>query len=286
MRNDGLLLIDKPAGVTSFQLLSPIKKHYNTKVGHGGTLDKFATGLMIVLVGRWTRLADLFSGLDKRYYGVICFGEETSTLDPEGEIIRTADIPTQELFEQAVSEMHGPIDQIPPVYSAIHLNGKRAWQRARSGEQVEMKARPITVYQMSVEGWNPPYGDIRVHCSKGTYVRSIARDLGIATDSAARLQELRREQIGSFLVEQAITVDQLEGVTPMQGSHLFEGIPNLDILKVSEDDARLLRMGKPLCFPWLEGCDNTRIIAFTKEDELVASLVCESGRWRYHFVAG
>ncbi len=286
MRNDGLLLIDKPAGVTSFQLLNPIKKRYNTKVGHGGTLDKFATGLMIVLVGRWTRLADLFSGLDKRYYGVICFGEETSTLDPEGEVVQTAVLPSREAFEQAVSEMHGPINQVPPVYSAIHLDGKRAWQRARSGEQVEMKARPITIYQMSVEGWNPPYGDIRVHCSKGTYVRSIARDIGFASGSVGRLQQLRREQIGSFEVSQALPVDQLEGVVPMQGSHLFEDIPNLAVLHVSHDDSRLLRMGKPLCFPWLVDIQESRVIVFDKNDELVASLVCESGKWRYHFVSG
>ncbi len=294
MKPEGIFLVDKPAGVTSFQLLAPIKKAYNTKVGHGGTLDKFATGLMIVLLGRWTRLADLFSGLDKSYLGTVLFGEETDTLDPEGEVIRTAPVPTKELVLQEISVMQGAVQQIPPAYSAIHINGKRAWRRVRDGEIFDMPTRSIHIYQMGLNLWNPPCAQIEVHCSKGTYIRSIARDLGNRTDSAARLEQLRRLSIGAFSVEEAVTLEELKKgvIQPLQDRTLFEQLPGVEVISIPFQDAKLVRMGKALRFSWLPSVENLqgptgnqRALLFDPEDRLAASIICKDGEWSYHFVA-
>lgn len=323
MKPEGIFLIDKPAGVTSFQLLSPIKNAYKAKVGHGGTLDKFATGLMIVLVGRWTRLADLFSGLDKSYRGTVLFGEETDTLDPEGEIIKTANTPSQHILEGAIANMQGVVEQIPPAYSAIHIDGKRAWKRIRGGEVFEMPSRRVSLYRVELERWESPRAEIFVHCSKGTYIRSIARDLGEATNSAARLDDLRRLSIGSFSVEDAYRPEELmENLPePSQSRSLFQNLPGVETITIPQKDLPLVRMGKaldPERFHWLsEGCqqaknpmqdkaglqDNpveeyleveqksttgdykpTRLLLFTEQDKLVASIQLEDKGWRYHFV--
>jgi tRNA pseudouridine55 synthase len=203
---DGYFLLDKPCGVTSFEALYPIKRALGTgKVGHTGTLDKFASGLMIVLTGRALKQSAAFSACDKRYEGTICFGLETDTLDPEGAPVAEAPPPSREALEAVLPAFSGPLLQTPPKFSAIHVNGKRAHELARSGVDVVMKQRPVTVYAIELLSYESPFARIAVHCSSGTYIRSLARDIALAAASRAHLSALRRTQVGGFRVEDAFT---------------------------------------------------------------------------------
>jgi len=196
---DGLILLNKPPGMTSFDALRDIKRILGTgKVGHTGTLDKFAEGLLLVLTGRALKLSQWFTHCDKQYEGTICFGTETETLDPEGAIIANAPIPSREDVEKAISQFLGAIEQAPPVYSAIHINGERASTLARRNEAPEMQKRPVTIFRLELLSWKPPYAKIFVHCSSGTYIRSLARDIALAAGSRAHLTALIRTQVAGF----------------------------------------------------------------------------------------
>jgi tRNA pseudouridine55 synthase len=203
--------LDKQAGQTSFESLSAVKKAFATgKVCHTGTLDKFACGLLIVLVGRAVKLASWFSACGKRYAGRIKFGEETDTLDPEGAVIARAEPCTREAFEAAIPAFTGDILQAPPLYSAVHVDGKRAHKLARQGAAVEMKKRPVTIYSLALTGWEPAdasrpvFAGIEVHCSSGTYIRSLVRDLALAAGTRARLEALTRTAAAGFSLADAV----------------------------------------------------------------------------------
>lgn len=200
MSDFAVIITKKESGVTSFQSLSPIKKIYKgSKVGHCGTLDKFASGLMIVLTGEAAKLNPVFSGFDKSYRARIMLGCETDTLDPEGEVVRRSDhIPSLEEIEKVLPSFTGEIEQIPPVYSAIHVGGKRAYELARSDREVEMKARRVRIHSLSVISYEAPYLVIDCRVSKGTYIRSLARDIAAAAGSAGHLTALERYSIGPF----------------------------------------------------------------------------------------
>jgi tRNA pseudouridine55 synthase len=192
-----IILWNKEVGETSFYSLGKIKKLLGTKkVGHTGTLDKFAHGLMIVLSGKLTRLKSLFSSMDKSYIAEITFGKETDTLDPTGNVLYEAPVPEQETVINTLSGFMGLQHQIPPMYSAIHVDGKRAWKRALDGENIEMKPRTIRIDQLKVIHWIDNTLRIEIHCSKGTYIRSFARDLAISCNSRAHLTALQRISVG------------------------------------------------------------------------------------------
>jgi len=208
-----ILLIDKPTGVTSFSSLSPIKREIDKKVGHGGTLDKFAHGLMIVLTGRMTKLNSIFSSLDKKYEATFEFGKMTDTLDPEGEVIQTGPIPTLEEITQAVKEhFNGPILQVPPKYSAIHLNGKRAYELVREGKDVPLVAREVTLYSVDITSYTPPFVTLTIHCSKGTYIRSLARDIALACNTVAYVTKLERTSIGPYSIQESVSAHDKEAL--------------------------------------------------------------------------
>jgi len=199
MNNSGLILFDKPEGITSFDALRDIKRSLGTgKVGHTGTLDKFASGLLIVLAGRALRLSRWFTHCDKKYIGKIRFGEETDTLDPEGKIIAEAAVPSREDVEKVLSGFTGDIMQAPPAYSAIHIDGKRASDLSRGGKEIKMKERKVTIFKLELLSWEPPFAEIFVHCSSGTYIRSLARDIALAAGSRGHLCELKRTHVGGF----------------------------------------------------------------------------------------
>ena len=203
--------MNKPSGITSFDALREIKKTFGTgKVGHTGTLDKFACGLLIVLTGRALKLSKWFTHLDKKYTGKIHFGMETDTLDPEGEIIAKADLPSREIVEKVFPLFTGEIMQAPPSFSAVHINGKRASDLARSGKAPEMKKRKVTIYKLELLSWQPPYAEIFVHCSSGTYIRSLARDIAITAGSRGYLCELTRTQVGGFLINSDSTLAETQ----------------------------------------------------------------------------
>lgn len=199
MSRFSVLLLDKKEGETSFKSLSQVKREYKgSKVGHAGTLDKFATGLMLVLTGEATRLNPLFSGMDKSYRAAIRFGSETDTLDPEGEVIATSSIPSLETVESVIRSFVGTQEQVPPVYSAIHVDGKRAYQSARQGKSVDMPTRSITVYSAKLISYTDGLAIVDFSVSKGTYIRSLARDIGLRSSSRAHLEKLDRFTLGPY----------------------------------------------------------------------------------------
>ena len=220
----------KKSGCTSFSSLNAIKKAYETKkVGHSGTLDKFADGVMIALVGQGTRLSSFFLASDKRYTACFVFGIETETLDPEGAIMRTGKLPRLDRFNSVLPCFVGQIQQAPPAYSSIHIAGKRASDRARSGEKLELKPRPISIYELRILSMETIVGDdnekyvrtaiLDIACSKGTYIRSLCRDIAYASGSVGFVSALRRTAIGDFLLDTCAAADELEPFTHIAEKH-------------------------------------------------------------------
>lgn len=197
---NSVLLMDKEPGITSFGLVQREKRKLakGTKIGHAGTLDRFASGLMVILTGSCTRLCPAFTSFGKEYVAEIVFGEETDTLDPEGEVVRRAPVPTREALEAVLPSFIGTIRQVPPVYSAIHIDGERAYRSAREGRAVEMPARDVTISSLELLSFADGKAIVRAAVSKGTYIRSLARDIAAACGSAGRLENLRRTAVGPW----------------------------------------------------------------------------------------
>jgi tRNA pseudouridine55 synthase len=194
--------------MTSFATLSPLKKRLGTgRIGHVGTLDKFATGLLVVLVGSYSRLAPYFTALDKTYRARVRFGFETDTLDPEGQVVAEAEPPEAAVLESVLGRFRGPTLQRPPAYSALHVDGKRAYERARHGEEVEMAERPIVIHELDLLSYDGRDAELLVRCSSGSYVRSLARDIALAAGSRASLAALSREAIGPLVLKDAVSAD-------------------------------------------------------------------------------
>ena len=213
---DDILLIDKPATMTSFGVVARVRRVLSeqegkrVKVGHTGTLDPFATGLMIVVTGKRTRDAERFSKLDKVYEAEIVLGQTSTTGDPEGELSAVSDRqPTQEEIEQATNSFIGGITQKPPIYSAIKINGRRAYDLARKGEIPEMPLRSVTVFSLDILEYTYPSLRIRTHVSSGTYIRTLAEDIGAVLTTGAYCRQLRRTQVGEWSLEQASTLQDL-----------------------------------------------------------------------------
>lgn len=244
--SSALLLLYKPSGVTSFTSLRPVKRTISKKVGHAGTLDKFAEGLMIVLTGTFTKLNPLFSNLDKRYIATIRFGKETSTLDPEGDVVATAEIPSLDRISAVLeSQFMGTIDQAPPQYSAVHIDGKRAYKMARAGEKIEMPTRRITIHSLRVLSWDAPLLKVEVHCSKGTYIRSLARDIALACGSRAYLTALERIAIGPYSVVDAVDPEDREVLLlhATDSASRIGTLPHMGSLMVDAEAAHRLSFG-------------------------------------------
>ncbi|RBP34941.1 tRNA pseudouridine synthase B [Oceanihabitans sediminis] len=211
-----VLLIDKPLNWTSFQVVNKlrwkIRQTFNIKkikVGHAGTLDPLATGLLIICTGKMTKQIDTFQGQIKEYTGTIVLGSTTPSFDLETEINETfpTDHITKELVEETTKQFIGDIEQFPPVFSAIKKDGKRLYEFARAGEEVEIKSRKITIEAFEIRRFENNEVDFRVVCSKGTYIRSLAHDFGKALQSGGHLSVLRRTKIGDFHVDNALSVD-------------------------------------------------------------------------------
>lgn len=207
MTEDGMLLVDKPAGITSFGVVARVRRQLTqqlgkrAKVGHTGTLDPFATGLMIIVTGKECRNAGNYSKLDKEYEATITLGFNSTTGDPEGELTPIADTqPTKEAIEAALKQFTGEITQRPPIFSAIKINGRRAYDLARKGEVVEMPERQVTVFALELLDYAYPEVKIRVHVSSGTYIRTLAEDVGRVLGTGAYCSQLRRTKVGEWSV--------------------------------------------------------------------------------------
>ncbi len=208
----GILLLDKPSGPTSHDMVIALRRGAGQKqVGHAGTLDPLATGLLVICLGAATRLSDYMRGKDKRYRARVRLGQSTNTYDADGEITATSDtLPDRAAVEEALVKFRGPIQQQPPAFSAIKRAGKKAYELARAGEVVELEARPVEIYALELLEWQPPEFTLDVLCSAGTYIRSLAHDLGQALGCGAHLTALRRTASGSFLLNEAVTLDDLQ----------------------------------------------------------------------------
>lgn len=213
---DGTILIDKPAGVTSFGVVARVRRVLSkqagkkTKVGHTGTLDPFATGLMILVVGKECKNAGYYTKLDKVYEATITLGKTSTTGDPEGELTAVSlEQPTKEQIETALEKFRGEIFQRPPIFSAIKINGQRAYKLARDGQEVEIPLRAVTVYTLMLVDYSYPELKIRTHVSSGTYIRSLAVDIGEALGVGAYCSELRRTRIADWDVSEARQLSEL-----------------------------------------------------------------------------
>jgi tRNA pseudouridine55 synthase len=214
---DGVLLVDKPGGPTSHDIVDAIRRRFRLpKVGHGGTLDPQATGLLVLLLGRATKLADQFTGSDKTYQGTLVLGIATDSYDADGRIMREADCSsvTREQLEERMRAMVGDLMQVPPMVSAVKIDGVPLYKLARRGETVERKPRLVHIYELTLKSFEPPAATFAIRCTKGTYVRSICADIGDALGCGAHLGSLRRTQCGAFSVSDAMPLDALLDLTP------------------------------------------------------------------------
>ncbi len=292
MKN-GLVLLDKPAGRTSFEALGPIKRALGTgKVGHAGTLDRFATGLLPVLTGKLTKLIRVFSDQEKHYVARVHFGIETETLDPEGEVTARGELPTEAALSRAVERFTGDVVQVPPTYSAVHVDGGRAYQRARNGEHVEIPSRTVSVSRLKVVQYEPPEAVLDIRCGSGTYVRSLARDLAYELGTVSHLVGLRRHAIGGFSVDNAVSPEDFHGerdVHPVE--ELVAHIDGVRTETVTRTAAERIANGAPLTSQDFVGgargdfVVGDVVILLTPEGRVAGAAERQEDRFKYMFVA-
>lgn len=249
----GLILVDKPGGPTSHDVVARARRALHEKrIGHVGTLDPMATGLLGLLVGAATRLSEYLVEKDKRYTATVRFGRSTNTYDAEGETVaESGRIPEREALEAAVERFRGPQLQRPPAFSAIKRDGQRAYTLARQGEEVVLEPRPVTMYEIDLIDWAPPDAVLDVRCSAGTYIRSLAHDLGQVLETGAHLAALRRTAVGPWMIDQAVALADLEAgeapILPMEAA-----LPDWPRVDLSEAEARRIWHGNtvPLGLDW------------------------------------
>lgn len=212
---DGILLVDKPTDHTSHDVVARIRRKFGMKrVGHAGTLDPMATGLLILLLGKATSVSQYLISMDKEYTGTIKLGVVTNTQDAEGEVVETRPVPplTEEQVRAQLRSMQGDQYQTPPMFSAIKIGGVPLYKKARQGEEVDREPRFIRVMRFEMTRFAPPELDFVVNCTKGTYVRTLAHDLGHKLGAGGHLTALRRTAIDKLRVEEALTIDQIEAM--------------------------------------------------------------------------
>ncbi len=259
----GWIILDKPVGLGSTQVVSAVKRGLRTggygkfKVGHGGTLDPLASGVLPIAVGEATKLAGRLLDSDKIYDFTIQFGMQTDTLDAEGVVFETSDVlPTLDQVDAVLSRFTGPIEQVPPAYSALKVDGERAYDLARSGAEVSLQARSVTIHSLARHshvgrGHDVDQVTLTAHVSKGTYIRSLARDIAQALGTVGHVTMLRRTKAGPFTLAQAISLDFLDAAAKDRALEdillpLRTGLDDIPALALSPDQAGLLRQGRQL----------------------------------------
>ena len=252
----GILLIDKPAGMTSHDVVDRVRKASGIrKVGHTGTLDPGATGLLILCLGRATKLSDFFVGLDKTYEGNMLLGTVTDSYDMDGEVLETNEVPelSKDDIKIAMEKFIGDIEQIPPMVSAVKVGGKRLYKLARQGETVERDPRPVSVYEFSLLDYEKPNVQFRLRCSRGTYARALCHDVGAALGCGGCLSELRRTQVGPHSIEDAAKLDDLQSPEDVRNAMLpMEEALTLPRVAVRSFSERLIACGNAVGRPDLE----------------------------------
>lgn len=208
---DGLLLIDKPSGITSHDVVDHVRRRFKIRrVGHSGTLDPAATGLLILLLGRSTRNSSLFLESDKEYLATLRLGITTDTLDAQGRLLETRPVGllTIDQMESVCGRFRGLIEQQVPAYSAVQIKGKRSYALARAGVAIPPRSRRVTIHQLHLLKLRPPEVDLKIFCSKGTYIRTLCADIGEALGCGGHLAALRRTRVGPYSIEQAVTLEE------------------------------------------------------------------------------
>jgi tRNA pseudouridine55 synthase len=241
---EGVLPVDKGAGLTSHDVIARARRVLGVRrIGHMGTLDPFATGLLVLLVGRVTRLASYLQGEPKVYDATIRFGTRTDTDDSTGQVIETAAMPAPSTVEAMIPRLTGTLEQMPPAYSAKQVDGVRAYDAARRGAPLELRTSTVTVHEWQIRGWRTEHElDVTVTCAGGTYIRALARDLGVLSGSLAHLSSLRRTRSGPFRIEDAIPVDALAPGVPLRPA--LDGLTNLPAFAVSSEQRSRVARGQ------------------------------------------
>ncbi|HEU0192558.1 MAG TPA: tRNA pseudouridine(55) synthase TruB [Gaiellales bacterium] len=275
---NGLVLVDKPAGPSSFAVLRSLRPALGRKLGHAGTLDPFATGLLLVLAGRATRLATFLSGLDKRYRATVQFGATSTTLDPEGELTRGDEATDEEAVRRAAADMVGELDQRVPAASAVHIEGERAYRRLRRGETVEIPSRRVRIDALEVRSWDArsQRAEIEIACSKGTYVRQVAADLGEATAAGAYCLALRRLAVGPFSVDRAAPPERIREEPGQRLIPPARALPHLAAHELAAEERSAISHGQPISCDGHDGAT----VALVAGGELLAVARGQDGQLR------
>jgi len=254
----GWIILDKPVGLGSTQAVSAVKRALREagepriKVGHGGTLDPLASGVLPIAIGEATKLCGRMLDASKSYEFTVRFGEETDTLDMEGQVVATSDVrPSRDQIETVIDFFKGEIEQVPPAYSALKVGGKAAYARARAGEEIELPSRKVTIFELLLHETTTDSATFHSRVSKGTYIRSLARDIARALNSVGHVTMLRRTRAGPFGLEKAISLDFLAqaakarrligAVLPLEAA-----LDDIPALPITPDQAQLLRFGQRL----------------------------------------
>lgn len=286
---DGILLIDKDAGETSFDVVRKVKSALvrggTQKVGHAGTLDPFATGLLIILLGQGTKLSPFLMESSKLYLATIRLGIETDTLDPTGRVISVRPVPklSRKKIEREATQFVGQIEQIPPMYSAVRHQGVRAYRLARKGLNPQLKKRKVMVHSLEILSVDLPRVTFKLKCSSGTYVRSIASELGRKLGTGGHLRSLRRLSSGPFEVKDALPSGEITGRSPhsILGGNIIPlraALPDMAEIKIDAGLAKRVRQGYQPCWEEVAGgvpehdYDGEGFVKLVADDELVAIL--------------
>jgi tRNA pseudouridine55 synthase len=247
---NGLLVIDKPGGMTSRDVVNRVQRWFprKTKIGHTGTLDPLATGVLVVCVGAATRLADFVQAMGKTYRSRFRLGATSTTDDADGVVTAnpSAVPPTRAQVGAAVPSFLGTVEQVPPAFSALKLGGERAHDLARQGKEVKLAARPVRIDAIRVQGYEWPFLDVEIDCGKGTYIRSIARDLGAKLGCGGMVETLRRTRIGPFTAEQGVGLDVTPEEVKAKLLPLSAAVAGMPGVRIGPDDVRRFRNGQPI----------------------------------------
>lgn len=283
----GVLVVDKPVGLTSHDVVQIIRRGTGIRrAGHTGTLDPRASGVLVILIGPAVRLSEYVSASDKRYQATIRLGSSTDTYDAEGAVMDSTDVNeiSEEGFDEILQKFVGEIEQVPPPYSAVKVKGRKAYDMAREGEEVELEPRMIQVYSLEVLEWAPPEAVIDVYCSSGTYVRSLAHDLGKELGTGAHLVGLRRTKSGRFTLRDAVPLRRLQEAFDAGNWYKYlipaaEALSDWPMVELDGDDVELIRHGhripaEPGSKGWARGVSQQGdLVALLEVDE-------ESNEWQ------
>lgn len=286
MKDFGIMVVDKPVGPTSHQIVSIVRRGTGIrKVGHAGTLDPRATGVLVLCLGRATRLSEYLSTSEKRYLAVIRFGASTRTYDSEGDIVHeTGSAPKRKDIEEALSEFRGEISQVPPPYSAIKVQGKRAYRLAREGKPPELDARKVIIHELKLVRYKQPDLSLEIECSAGTYIRSIAHDLGEMLSTGAHLAELKRLKAGPFTLDDAVPLPKLEVGFMVDKWERYvipaaDALPEFPVVNISQKNLDLIRHGHRIP---AEPSSSGMARGISSEGELVAILEAVEDGTHWH----